>query len=141
MGLLAACLLGFISIVAVSQPTFASPEKSPATSLGVIKPDDLGIIRVFHGGPLPHGHTLHFLYIIQLRIYKLTVRSRGDAKLPRLEIPYVNTQANLKCEISPLESVHGEVLNHMTLGSSFYSIYWILQTMFHPQHPEDGSSN
>ncbi len=110
-------------------------ENRPTVPLGVLQPQDIGIQRLYRGRPLPQTWTVYTLYWAQLVIYRRTVQRRGDGILESLNIE-TEHQSNLRLEIRPYE--FGDRSNSMTLGSSFYGISSMLQTMLVPARPGDG---
>ena len=107
----------------------------PTVPLGVLQPQDIGIQRLYRGRPLPQTWTVYTLYWAQLEIYRRTVQRRGDGILESLNIE-AEHQSNLRLEIRPYD--FGDVSNSMTLGSSFYGIASMAQTMLVPASPRDG---
>ena len=126
------CILcfGFASIV----PAFPTSAKNYSTSLlDVIKPQDIGFLRGFRGRALPEKATVWFLYRAQLELYRRTVRLSGDADLPFWDVKTTDDY-KLELKIQRFDAAQ----NTMTIGSSFYAIYYILQTELVPKKPEDG---
>lgn len=110
-------------------------ENGPTVPVGVVQPQDIGIQRLYRGRPLPQTWTVYTLYWAQLVIYRRTVQRRGDGILDSLNIE-AEHQSNLRLEIRPYE--YGDRTNSMTLGSSFYGIFSMMQTMLAPARPGDG---
>ncbi|KAL8888775.1 MAG: hypothetical protein Q9215_003838 [Flavoplaca cf. flavocitrina] len=110
-------------------------ESGPTIPVGVLQPQDIGIQRLYRGRPLPQTWTVYTLYWAQLEIYRRTVQRRGDGILESLNIEAEHS-SNLRLEIRPYE--FGDRSNSMTLGSSFYGIPSMLQTMLLPARPGDG---
>ena len=126
------CILcfGFASIV-LANPTGA---RNSSTSLqDVIKRQDIGIIRDFRGRALPGRATVWFLCRAQLELYQRTVRLGGDADLPIWDVKTTD-EHRLELRFRQFSAAQ----NTMTIGSSFYAIYYILHTELVPQQPEDG---
>ncbi|KAI4236052.1 MAG: hypothetical protein LQ349_002788 [Xanthoria aureola] len=113
----------------------APAENVSASSVGVLQPQDIGIQRLYRGRPIPHGWTIYTLYWAQLEIYRRTVQHRGDGLQAPLDIE-LEHHSNLRLEIRPY--AYGEGINSMTLGSSWYGISSMMQTMLVPQGPADG---
>lgn len=126
------CILcfGFASIV-LAIP--ARARNSSISLLDVIKPQDIGILRGFRGRALPERATVWFLYRAQLELYRRTVRLGGDADLPIWDVKTTDDR-KLELKIRRFDAAQ----TTMTIGSSFYAIYYILQTELVPQQPEDG---
>ena len=123
-------LIVWIALIVTSTALPFANAVNVSASLGVIAPTDLGIVRHFRGNPLPQSPTIELLHHAQLDLYRKTVRQGGDGELPL----WAKQQFGLDLQIRPFKLP----LNYMTLGSSFYSILWVVQTMFHPSSPADG---
>ncbi|KAI4282737.1 MAG: hypothetical protein L6R35_005318 [Caloplaca aegaea] len=136
--LLLGLLLAASSIVLADEPlsTKASTNASTnaAVRVGVIRKEDLRVIRKFRGRSIPDGPTTHLLSTVMLRIYRATVENNGDGKIPFWQIHYGDEAVDLVLEIRPFD--RGP--NTMSLGSSLYTIHFILHSMLHPQRASDG---
>ncbi|KAL8646710.1 MAG: hypothetical protein Q9210_005976 [Variospora velana] len=136
--LLLGWLLAASSVVLADEPlsTKASTNASTnaAVRVGVIRKEDLRVIRKFRGRSIPDGPTIHLLSVVMLKIYLATVENHGDGKIPFWQIPYGDEIVDLVLEIRPFD--RGP--NTMSLGSSLYAIHFILHSMLHPRKSSDG---
>lgn len=109
---------------------------SSSTSLGVLQPDHIHIMRVHKGRPLDKQHAIYLLNLVQLELYRRTVESRRDAVVsPSMVISSGSHSTGYDTlEIMPLYSPY----NEMTLGSSLYGVSEVIDAMLDPQLPGDG---
>lgn len=100
----------------------------------VIERDDIGIILKSRGKPIPVGTSIHLLSVAMLRLYRETVENQGDMKLPFWTVPWADEHASIVFEIRSFDRGR----NMMSLGSSFYAIHFIIQSMLNPRTPTSG---
>lgn len=134
IAILAVCSLGLASTILADESTSTNVTEPSAVSLGVIQATDIGHVPLSQGQPLPPGQTIYFLHIVRLQLYRMTVQAHGDVDLAEARtFRYEKIDANLKLDIRPLTNTV-----HMTLGSSFYGVWELMQSMLSPHHPGEG---
>lgn len=111
----------------------ASAQNVSVKSGGVLQPQDIGTRRMSRGRPIPELYTIYTLFYTQLELYRRTVEKHGDAEQETLD---VQDEMNLRLEIRSFEYAHQ--INSMTLGSSFYGIASMIESMLNPENPADG---
>ncbi len=123
--------LGLASTILANEPTSTN---ATAVSLGVIQATDISHVQLSQGQRLPPGQTIYFLHIARLELYRSTVQAQGDMDLPQeRNYRYEKVDANLKLSIKPFTN-----RIYMTLGSSFYGVWELMQSMLYLHHPGDG---
>lgn len=126
--------LGFASIILADEPAPTNAGEPSAVPLGVIQATDISHVQLDQGQPLPPGQTTYFLHIVRLELYRMTVQARGDVDLAGVRtFRYDKVDANLKLDIKPFTN-----WVHMTLGTSFYGVWELMQSMLHPVHQGGG---
>lgn len=132
--ILAVCSLGLASTILADESTSTKVTEPSPVSLGVIQATDIAHVPLGRGQPLPPGQTIYFLHIVRLGLYRMTVQAHGDVDLAEERtFRYEKRDANLKLDIKPFTN-----MVHMTLGSSFYGVSELMQSMLRPHFPGEG---
>ncbi|KAI4088345.1 MAG: hypothetical protein LQ344_006130 [Seirophora lacunosa] len=127
-------LFGALSTVFADEPPSSNVSTTAAARVGVIRKEDIGIVRKFQGRPIPDGPAIHLLSVVMLKLYHTTVEQRGDAKIVQYKSPHEGEHGDLVLEIRSFD--RGP--NMMSLGSSLYAVHFMLHSMLHPRRPSDG---
>ncbi|KAL9010454.1 MAG: hypothetical protein Q9173_004613 [Seirophora scorigena] len=122
--LFVALLFGALSRVFADGAPSSNVSITAAARVGVIREEDIGIVRKFRGRLIPDGPAIHLLSVVMLKLYLKTVEQRGDAKIAQYKIPHKGEHGKLVLEIRSFD--RGP--NTMSLGSSLYAIHFMLHS-------------
>lgn len=132
--LFVALLFGALSTVFADEPPSINVSTTAAARVGVIRKEDIRIVRKFQGRLIPDGPAVYLLSVVMLKLYHTTVEQRGDAKIVQHKSSHEGEHGDLVLEIRSFD--RGP--NMMSLGSSLYAIHFMLHSMLHPRRPSDG---
>ena len=125
-----ALLFHVLSIIPVSAPTPIEQLNASTTRLDVVQEADIDTINLYHGRPVTQKSAILFFHLVQLDLYRTTVRNGGDGRFR--EPTWQTGFKDMTIQVLPQPS------RIMTFGDALYGLQQTLHTMLRPSGPGDG---